>query len=246
MSGASPRGARNQREVAAAVREMFGRVAHRYDLANHLLSFNIDRHWRAYAVKAVRHVLANRDARILDLCCGTADLTLALAGARGADGRPVTGVDFCHPMLVAAREKIAARGSKAAVFEGDALNLPVKDGALDLITVAFGFRNLADYGAGLREMRRVLRPGGIAAILEFSQPPNRAFAALYSFYSQRILPAIGGLLSGSPDAYHYLPESVSKFPSALELAENMREAGFVNVSYRRLTGGIVALHTGER
>jgi demethylmenaquinone methyltransferase / 2-methoxy-6-polyprenyl-1,4-benzoquinol methylase len=245
MSGATPRGARNQQEVAARVREMFGRVAHRYDVANHLLSFNIDRHWRAYTVSRVRHILARPEARVLDICCGTGDLALALAEARGSGARPVTGSDFCHPMLVSAREKLAARRSSAALFEGDALNLPVADGALDLITVAFGFRNLADYAAGLREMRRVLRPGGTAAILEFSQPPNRAFAALYNFYSHRVLPAIGGVLSGSPDAYRYLPESVSRFPNAPALAESMSEAGFVNVNYKRLTGGIVALHTGE-
>jgi demethylmenaquinone methyltransferase/2-methoxy-6-polyprenyl-1,4-benzoquinol methylase len=128
------------------------------------------------------------------------------------------------------------------LFEADALHLPVADASLDLITAAFGFRNLANYGAGLEEMRRVLRPGGVAAILEFSRPSNAAFAALYEFYSRRILPLIGGALSGSPEAYRYLPESVRKFPSAPELADEMRRVGFQRVSYELLTGGIVALH----
>jgi demethylmenaquinone methyltransferase/2-methoxy-6-polyprenyl-1,4-benzoquinol methylase len=131
------------------------------------------------------------------------------------------------------------------VFEADALQLPLRDASVDLITVAFGFRNLANYGNGLIEMRRVLRPGGMAAILEFSQPPNRAVRAIYDFYSRRILPRIGGLLSGAPDAYTYLPESVGKFPSAEQLAADMRDAGFIKVAFGRMTFGIVALHTGE-
>ena len=151
------------------------------------------------------------------------------------------GSDFCHPMLVAAQLKLGG----GMLFEADALRLPLADGSLDLITVAFGFRNLANYEAGLREMRRVLRGGGVAAILEFSQPPNPLFGALYSFYSRRVLPAIGGALSGSRDAYTYLPESVRKFPAPEELAEMMRAAGFASVEFERLTGGIVALHLGS-
>jgi demethylmenaquinone methyltransferase/2-methoxy-6-polyprenyl-1,4-benzoquinol methylase len=220
---------------------MFGRVAHRYDLANHLLSFNVDRYWRAHTVKRAKEILARPNAKALDLCCGTGDLLLAV----GASGRPVLGSDFCHPMLVAANRKIAARRAAAVVFESDAMQLPVRDGSLDLVTVAFGFRNLANYEAGLYEMRRVLRPGGMAAILEFSTPPNRAFAALYNFYSRRILPVIGGAISGSRDAYTYLPESVRKFPRAEELAEMMRRAGFAEVEFEYLTGGIVALHLGR-
>jgi demethylmenaquinone methyltransferase/2-methoxy-6-polyprenyl-1,4-benzoquinol methylase len=148
-------------------------------------------------------------------------------------------------MLTAARDKVAKRGGRAVLFEADALRLPVRDSSLDLITVAFGFRNLANYQAGLREMRRALNPGGTAAILEFSQPPNRIFAALYNWYSRRILPMIGGALSGSHDAYQYLPESVRKFPSAAQLADDMRRAGFEEVSYEYWTGGIVALHLGH-
>ena len=148
-------------------------------------------------------------------------------------------------MLTAAAEKIARRGFRSRVFEADALQIPVRDGSFDLVTVAFGFRNLVDYPLGLLEMRRVLRPGGVAAILEFSQPPNRAFAALYNFYSRRVLPALGGALSGSKDAYAYLPESVRKFPSAEELAQMMRDAGFAEVSFERITGGIVCLHVAQ-
>ncbi len=239
MKGATPEGARDEREVAARVREMFARVSGRYDLANHLLSFQLDRYWRARTARRLRPILERPDARVLDICCGTGDLVLALAKRR-----PVFGSDFCHPMLLAARSKIERRRARAAVFEADALNLPVRDGSLDLITAAFGFRNLADYGAGLREMRRVLRPGGTAAILEFSKPPNPAFAAAYGFYSRRILPLVGGAISGSRDDYRYLPESVRKFPTAPELAGDMRAAGYCDVSYEYLTGGIVALHVG--
>jgi demethylmenaquinone methyltransferase/2-methoxy-6-polyprenyl-1,4-benzoquinol methylase len=242
MRGTTPAGAATEREASEWVRAMFGRVAHRYDLANHLLSLNIDRYWRARTVARVRSVLRAPGAKALDLCCGTGDLLLALeAGGGGA----VWGSDFCHPMLTAAAQKIGRRGFRARVIEADALQIPVRDGSLDLVTVAFGFRNLVDYQRGLEEMRRVLRPGGVAAILEFSQPPNRAFAALYNFYSRRVLPAVGGALSGSKDAYAYLPESVRKFPSAEELVQMMRNAGFAEISFERITGGIVCLHLGR-
>jgi demethylmenaquinone methyltransferase / 2-methoxy-6-polyprenyl-1,4-benzoquinol methylase len=242
MKGTTPAGAATEREASAWVRAMFGRVAHRYDLANHLLSLNMDRYWRARTVSRVRDVLREPGAKALDLCCGTGDLLLALEAGRGG---AVWGSDFCHPMLTAAAEKIARRGGKSRVFEADALQMPVRDASFDLVTVAFGFRNLVDYAQGLEEMRRVLRSGGVAAILEFSQPPNPLFAAFYNLYSRRVLPAIGGALSGSKDAYQYLPESVRKFPSAEELAQNMRDAGFGDVSFERITGGIVCLHLGR-
>jgi demethylmenaquinone methyltransferase/2-methoxy-6-polyprenyl-1,4-benzoquinol methylase len=241
MSGSMPEGAHGEQEAARWVRGMFGRVAHRYDLANHLLSFNIDRYWRAHTVRRTRELLDRPEARVLDICCGTGDLVLALA----AQGRPVLGSDFCHPMLVAARGKIARRRAPATLFESDAMSLPLRDASLDLLTVAFGFRNLANYESGLLEMRRVLRPGGMAAILEFTQPPNAMFGACYHLYCRRILPYIGGLISGSRDAYTYLPESVRKFPAAPGLASMMQRAGFANVSFEYLTGGIVALHLGR-
>ncbi len=230
---------------------MFGRVAHRYDLANHLLSFNIDRHWRSRTVREVREILRRPEARALDLCCGTGDLLRALEEdgrlrALEEDGRAAClGSDFCHPMLTAAAAKLRKGGLRSKLFEADALRLPVRDSSLDLVTVAFGFRNLVNYDAGLNEMRRVLRPGGMAAILEFSQPGNPAFAAFYGFYSRRILPVIGGAISGERDAYTYLPESVRKFPDAPELAERMRAAGFEDVRFIRMTFGIVALHLGR-
>jgi demethylmenaquinone methyltransferase/2-methoxy-6-polyprenyl-1,4-benzoquinol methylase len=239
--GTTPEGTATEEQASRWVREMFGRVAHRYDLANHLLSFNIDRHWRSRTVAEVRDILRRPDAKVLDLCCGTGDLLMAL---ESGCGHACFGSDFCHPMLTAANVKIQHGGLRSKTFESDALRLPVRDASFDLTTVAFGFRNLTNYDAGLSEMRRILRPGGRAAILEFSQPPNPAFAAFYNFYSRRILPVIGGAISGARDAYTYLPESVRKFPDAGELADRMRSAGFREVRFIRMTFGIVALHLG--
>lgn len=239
--GTAPAGGANESEAACWVQSMFGRVAHRYDLANHVLSFNIDRLWRRRTVRRVRDILMTPGARVLDLCCGTGDLMLALEAERRAG---VFGSDFCHPMLMHARRKVRQRGFHSTVFEADALQLPVADASLDLVTVAFGFRNLANYRRGLEEMRRVLRPSGVAAILEFSQPPNALFGLLYGFYSHRILPVIGGLLSGARDAYAYLPDSVSKFPQPAQLAAEMRASGFAGVEFELMTGGVVALHLG--
>lgn len=222
---------------------MFGRVAHRYDLANHLLSANIDKYWRAQTVRAVASFLRRPDARVLDLACGTGDLLVALEKEAG---RSLLGSDFCHPMLTGARSKLRRSGLHSPLVEADALALPVADGSLDLITVAFGFRNFANYRAGLVEMRRVLRPGGALAILEFSQPPNAAFRSLYDWYSRRVLPVVGGALSGAPEAYKYLPASVSRFPTAPELAELMRKTGYSNVEWHYMTFGIVALHVGRQ
>ena len=241
MTGTTPRGVSGEQEAARWVRGMFGRIAGHYDLLNHILSFNLDRRWRARAVERVAEMLDRPGARVLDLCCGTGDVLLALEQrGRGA----VLGSDFCHPMLVAAAHKIAARRYSSPLFEADALALPLADGSLDLITIAFGFRNLANYRSGFEEMLRVLKPGGVAAILEFSQPTSRAFAALYGFFSTRVLPWAGGLVSGSREAYSYLPESIRKFPGAEELADQMRGAGFSRVEFERMTGGAVALHLG--
>jgi demethylmenaquinone methyltransferase/2-methoxy-6-polyprenyl-1,4-benzoquinol methylase len=221
---------------------MFGRVAHRYDLANHLLSANIDKTWRTHTVAKVRDILRRPDSRVIDLACGTGDLLVALE--RDA-GRALMGSDFCHPMLEGARSKLARLGLRSSLVESDALALPLPDASVDLITIAFGFRNLANYRAGLVEMRRVLRPGGALAILEFTQPPNKAFAAIYNWYSRKVLPIIGGAISGAPEAYHYLPESVRKFPEAPELAALMQESGYPRVEWEYLTFGIVALHVGR-
>jgi demethylmenaquinone methyltransferase/2-methoxy-6-polyprenyl-1,4-benzoquinol methylase len=220
---------------------MFSRIAGRYDLLNHLLSFNLDRYWRRRTVAAVCRIKPHRDARILDLCCGTGDVLIALEQQRGA---PALGADFAHPMLTAAARKIAQRRLSSRLIEADGLMLPFRDGALDAITIAFGFRNFANYRRGLGEMLRVLNPGGIAAILEFSQPRNRVFGAVYGWFSNAVLPRVGGLISGAPQAYSYLPESISKFPGAQELAAEMRAAGFSRVEYELMTFGAVALHIG--
>jgi demethylmenaquinone methyltransferase / 2-methoxy-6-polyprenyl-1,4-benzoquinol methylase len=238
MTGTTPRGANTEQEAARWVRGMFGRIAGHYDLLNHVLSFNLDRRWRARAVERVSQILERGDARMLDLCCGTGDVLAALEQRKKC---AAFGSDFCHPMLVEARRKV-----RSPLFEADALLLPLADESFDLITIAFGFRNLANYRRGLEEFRRVLRPGGTLAILEFSQPSNRAFAAVYGWFSTRVLPWIGGLISGSREAYAYLPESIQKFPGAAELASEMRAAGFAQVEFERMTGGAVALHVGRK
>jgi demethylmenaquinone methyltransferase/2-methoxy-6-polyprenyl-1,4-benzoquinol methylase len=241
VRGTTPAGVHTEQEAARWVRGMFGRVAHRYDLANHLLSFNIDRYWRAHTVKRIRRQITRPNSRVLDLCCGTGDLVLALE--RQAAGT-VFGSDFCHPMLEGAKQKIADRKARAILFEADALNLPLRDESFDVITVAFGFRNLANYAEGFAEMRRLLRPGGVAAILEFTKPPNPVFRAVNDLYCRRLLPIIGGIISGAADAYEYLPKSVLNFPAAPELAHAMGAAGFAPVTYEYMTGGLVALHLG--
>lgn len=218
---------------------MFGEIAPRYDLLNHLLSFNMDKYWRSFTVSQVKPVLQRPDARVADLCCGTCDLLISMEKKlRGQ----AFGTDFCHPMLTAAQQK----NLRSPLFEADAMQLPVGAETLDLVTCAFGFRNLPNYHNGLKEMFRVLKPGGMAAILEFSTPPNTAFAAFYHFYSRRVLPKIGAMISGSEDAYTYLPESVKKFPGAETLADEMRSVGFGEVRFHRLTFGIVALHLAIR
>jgi demethylmenaquinone methyltransferase/2-methoxy-6-polyprenyl-1,4-benzoquinol methylase len=239
---------------------MFGRVAPRYDFANHLLSANVDRYWRRRTVARIRDILLRPDARVLDLACGTGDLLIALERTAGrrllsaqAEGSVVRvpkilmGSDFCHPMLTGAQTKLARERLRSALVESDALALPFADESLDLITIAFGYRNLADYRAGLAEMRRVVRPGGALAILEFTQPPSPVFASVYNWYSRRVLPVIGGLVSGAREAYDYdyLPESVRKCPGAPELAELMKSAGFDTVDWEYMTFGIVALHVGR-
>ncbi len=236
MTGTTPRGVSGEQAAARWVRGMFGSIAGHYDLLNHLLSFNLDRRWRARTVERVACVLERSDARVLDLCCGTGDV---LAAIEKRKTKAVFGSDFCHPMLVEAQRKVAS-----PLFEADALALPLAEASLDLITIAFGFRNLANYTAGLHELLRVLKPGGVVAILEFSQPSNRIFAGLYGFFSTRVLPTIGGMISGSREAYSYLPESIRKFPQAPELADQMRRSGFQRVEFELMTGGAVALHLG--
>ena len=241
--GTRPKGLTGEEEAAQWVRGMFSAVAPRYDLVNRVISFRLDQYWRSRTARRLRHILSRPGALVLDLCCGSGDLTLALQAQSCA---AVIGSDFCHPMLLEAARKFRRRAVPSLLFEADAMRLPVPDSSLDLVTAAFGFRNLANYRKGLQEMLRVLRPGGAAAVLEFSQPPNRAFRALYTFYFTRLLPLIGGVISGSREAYTYLPESVEKFPDAGVLVERMKEAGFGKVEYELMSFGIVALHVGTR
>ena len=221
---------------------MFSGIARRYDLLNHLLSGNVDKRWRRKTARALESSLVE-GARVLDVACGTGDLSLVLAEAGRAR---VVGLDFCRPMLEIARRK-ADEGSRLIPFvEGDALRLPFADETFDAATIAFGLRNLAGVADGLRELRRILKPGGRLAVLEFSSPVVPGFRALFRFYFTRVLPRIGGLVSGSRGAYEYLPDSVTRFPDQKRLAELMRAEGFQGVEYSNLTGGIAALHTGTR
>jgi demethylmenaquinone methyltransferase/2-methoxy-6-polyprenyl-1,4-benzoquinol methylase len=242
VAGTTPEGARSEQEASRWVRGMFGRVAHRYDLANHLLSANVDKYWRNRTVARVRDILRRSDSKVMDLACGTGDLLVALEREAG---RGLYGSDFCHPMLQGASDKLQRHSLRSGLLEADALALPLPDATLDLITIAFGFRNFANYRAGLVELRRVLRPGGTLAILEFTQPPNAAFAAVYEWYARNVLPVLGGMISGAPDAYKYLPASVKMFPPAPELATLMTECGFAKVEFEYLTFGIAALHLGK-
>jgi demethylmenaquinone methyltransferase/2-methoxy-6-polyprenyl-1,4-benzoquinol methylase len=237
--GTTPAGTRTEEQAARWVRRMFDSVAPRYDFLNHLLSLNMDRRWRRRTVTRISTELSHPGVRAVDLCCGSGDLLLAMQVNCPA---PVLGSDFSHQMLRVASGKVR----RGLLFESDALRLPLAGNSVDIITAAFGFRNLASYQAGLLEILRVLRPGGIAAILEFSTPPNPLFRAFYNFYSRQVLPRIGGFVSGSPEAYAYLPESVRKFPGAEDLARQMRESGFSDVGFERMTMGIVALHTGRK
>jgi demethylmenaquinone methyltransferase/2-methoxy-6-polyprenyl-1,4-benzoquinol methylase len=218
---------------------MFARVAPRYDLLNHLLSFQVDRYWRRFTVARLAPVLGRDGVQVLDLCCGTGDLLVAL---HRVHQRPVFGVDFCHPMLEAARGKLGAAG---LLVEADALTLPLPDAAFDVITIAFGLRNLANYRAGLVEMRRLLRPGGRLAVLEFSQPQGLVVGPVYKLYFKYVLPRVGGAISGSGQAYRYLHDSVDKFLSPEELTDHMQSAGFERVRHWSLTGGIAVLHVAE-
>lgn len=230
-------------DKARRVREMFAAIAERYDLLNHLLSGNIDKRWRRLVTQTVYQTLPSSDARILDVACGTGDLSLTLNKGGNAQ---IVGLDFCRPMLDIAAAKGFKRGANIPFIEGDALALPFRDGSFDAVTIAFGLRNLAGIKSGLIELRRVLRPGAQVAVLEFSKPKYALLRGLFKVYFTKLLPLIGGLISGSRGAYQYLPDSVSRFPDQNELSALMREAGFEEVTYKNLTGGIAALHLGRR
>ena len=225
---------------------MFARIAPRYDFLNHLLSFSLDRVWRRRAAKRFTHVLRQPGARILDLCCGTGDLAFALRRAESTSSPFIIGADFVEPMLTRARLKSSDNRHSPVFIAADALSLPFSNSSFDLVTSAFGFRNLADYEQGLREIARVLKPGGWLGILEFSEPGTGALAALFRFYFRQILPRVGGAISGSAAAYSYLPASVGKFPSAKELAALMEDCGLAGATFDAWNFGSVLLYCARR
>jgi demethylmenaquinone methyltransferase/2-methoxy-6-polyprenyl-1,4-benzoquinol methylase len=277
LLGAAPEGANDQRSAARAVREMFTSIAPRYDLLNHILSFNVDRLWWRRAACTFQHILIRPGARVLDLCCGTGDMAFALRRAAGKSAPQILGADFSHAMLERARAKSAEdhvganaacpehsrrvrpatlseakgsvnagrKGSAPIWIEADALNLPFPAAHFDLVTSAFGFRNLADYDAGLREIARLLRPGGECGILDFGSPRG-AIGILYGFYFRQVLPRVGTMFSGVRGPYAYLPDSVERFPAPDEMLARMKRAGFSEVSWTPYTFGIAGLYRGRK
>ncbi|MGH9368294.1 MAG: bifunctional demethylmenaquinone methyltransferase/2-methoxy-6-polyprenyl-1,4-benzoquinol methylase UbiE [Thermoanaerobaculia bacterium] len=226
---------------APRVREMFSRLAPRYDLVNDLMSFGLHRRWKQETVRLALEG-ARRPARVLDLCCGSGDLCF-LAERLGA--AQVTGADFTLPMLaVASRRKLVA-ASRTGFVQADALVLPFPDGAFDAVTVAYGLRNIADPVAALAEMRRVLSPGGRLVILDFGKPENAVASALYAGYLRAAMPAIGWLFHGDPDTYRYIPESLERYPAQRGVQQLMREAGFANARYENRLLGAMGLNVGE-
>ncbi len=242
VRGATPSGASDRDSAARTVREMFTAIAPRYDLLNHLLSANVDKLWWRRTARSFGNILARPDARVLDLCCGTGDMALALQ--RQGRQAEITGADFSHTMLVLASKKKSA-GHPIRWIEADALRLPFPDQSFDLVTSAFGFRNLADYDAGLREILRVLRPGGECGILEFSEPQG-IMGTIYNVYFKSILPRIGKIISGNSGAYSYLPASVERFPTPQEILTRMTALGFVSSSWTPYTFGIAGLFRAKR
>ena len=242
-SGAKPMGAEDEASAAQSVRQMFNSIAPRYDLLNHVLSANVDRLWWWRTARRFRPVLADPDAAILDICCGTGDMTLALLKHRPAGARPVLAADFARAMLSRGAQKFEGRG--AVALEADALHLPLKAASLDLIVSAFGFRNLANYEAGLREFHRVLKPGGQLGILDFSEPGGLIGKA-YAVYFRRVLPAIGRMVCGAEGPYSYLPASVGNFPPPGQMLALMRAVGYAECAWQPYTFGIAGLYTATR
>jgi demethylmenaquinone methyltransferase/2-methoxy-6-polyprenyl-1,4-benzoquinol methylase len=226
--GARPANEASEDAAAAHVQAIFDSIAPSYDLLNHLLSMGLDRRWWSRAARTVQDTLARPEARVLDLCCGTGDMTAALLKLRPAGGVPVTGLDFSAQMLNRARSKYAT--ANAVWVEGDAMHLPYADASFELVTAAFGFRNLSNYAEGLAEIHRVLAPGGRVAILECNQPDGLS-GALYTLYFRHILPLIGGAISGDRAAYRYLPASVARFPRPTQMLALLADAGFAQTRW---------------
>ncbi|MGH9503212.1 MAG: bifunctional demethylmenaquinone methyltransferase/2-methoxy-6-polyprenyl-1,4-benzoquinol methylase UbiE [Terriglobales bacterium] len=241
--GAAPEGATDPQSAARAVREMFTSIAPRYDLLNHVLSLNVDRLWWRKTARSFGHILSRPEARVLDLCCGTGDMTLALRRQAGKSFARILGADFSHAMLQRASRK--AEATSLRWVEADALRLPFPDAQFDLITSAFGFRNLANYDAGLQEILRVLRPGGEFGILDFGEPEGLV-GNCYRIYFKHVLPAIGTIISGVKGPYAYLPVSVARFPAPGEMLERIDQAGFRESSWTPYTLGVAGLYRGKK
>jgi demethylmenaquinone methyltransferase/2-methoxy-6-polyprenyl-1,4-benzoquinol methylase len=243
IEGARPAAERTEAEAAEHVRELFGSIAPTYDRLNHLLSFGLDRRWWRRTAVIFRETLARGDARVLDICCGTGDLTGALLAERPGNAAPVTGLDFSCEMLRLAERKYA--GANVRWVEGDAMALPFPENSFDLVTSAFGFRNLSNYAAGLQEIHRVLRPGGSIGILECNQPDGVS-GVVYNLYFHRVLPVVGGWISGERAAYEWLPASVERFPRPPRMLNLMQEAGFTNCAWEGFLLRAAGLYRGTK
>ncbi|HEU5231623.1 MAG TPA: ubiquinone/menaquinone biosynthesis methyltransferase [Terriglobales bacterium] len=241
VTGAAPAGATDERAAAQAVQQMFDEISPRYDLLNHVLSMNVDRLWWWRTARSLRSALQNPGARALDLCCGTGDMARALR--KQAPKATIVGVDFSRGMLKRGEAKFHEHN--IAPVEADALRLPFPDQTFGLVVSAFGFRNLANYDAGLREIYRVLCPGGELGILDFSEPGG-LLGKLYGFYFRRVLPKIGAAISGVNGPYSYLPASVSRFPPPAEIIGRMEAAGYMKARWQRYTFGVAGLYRGVK
>lgn len=241
--GAAPAGARDRDSAAAAVREMFTSIAPRYDLLNHVLSMNVDRLWWRRTARSFAETLSRNNAHVLDLCCGTGDMAFALRRETGKSSAKILGADFSHAMLRRAVEK--GSGTPLGWVEADALCLPFPDSSFDLVTSAFGFRNLVDYDAGLREIIRVLKPGGQCGILDFGEPEG-ILGKVYRIYFRHVLPRVGTLISRVKGPYAYLPASVERFPEPEAMLDRMRASGFSEAICIPYTFGIAGLYRGKK
>jgi demethylmenaquinone methyltransferase / 2-methoxy-6-polyprenyl-1,4-benzoquinol methylase len=244
-AGTTPPGASDERSAAQAVRQMFDQIAPRYDLLNHVLSMNVDRVWWRRTARVFSHILARADARVLDLCAGTGDMSVALRAVadRKHSDAAIFALDFSHQMLQHGLRKYMAK--KVQPLQADALQLPLADNSIDLVVSSFGFRNLANYDAGLREIFRVLKRGGEMGILDFSEPGG-VLGKLYGFYFRKVLPRIGTLISGVRGPYEYLPASVQKFPAPEKMLARMQSIGFTETNWTPYTFGIAGLYRATK
>src|SRR5947209_8502763 len=239
--GTTPAGTSDERSAAQAVRQMFDEIAPRYDLLNHVLSMNVDRLWWRRTARIFSHILSQSNTHVLGLCAGTGDMSVALraVAAKKGGNAAIYALDFSHPMLQHGLSKYNAE--KIQPLEADALQLPLLGNSMDLVVSAFGFRNLSNYDAGLREIFRVLKPSGELGILDFSEPGG-LLGKLYGFYFRRVLPKIGTLISGVRGPYEYLPASVHKFPAPQQMLARMETVGFQSASWTPYTFGIAGLY----